>query len=166
MRSTKRFGRAGLVGLVLSSSLAACGADDGGHMDADEPVNCALETVDTYVVGLQKTGVNGMLDFRLMSATPPPPARGDSTWIVEIRSLNNGVVGAPVSNATAYVTPFMPKHAHPAISGEVTPTGNAGEYRMTGVNFWMPGVWETTIEVEATSSSSADSAVYTFCLPS
>jgi hypothetical protein len=46
------------------------------------------------------------------------------------------------------------------------PTANPGEYRMTGVNMWMAGVWETTIEVEATASSSADSAVYTFCLPS
>src|SRR5688572_2611158 len=153
-----------LLGLTLSP-LAACSADDGGH-DAEEPVNCALETADTFVVGLQKTGVNGMLDFRLMSATPNPPARGDNTWIVEIRSTNNGVVGAPISNATAYVTPFMPKHAHPAISGEVVPTANAGEYKLMGVNLWMPGVWETTIEVDATASSSADSAVYTFCLPS
>lgn len=154
-----------LLGLVLTSSLAACGADDGTADDANEPVNCALETTDTFVVGLQKTGINGMLDFRLMSATPTPPARGDNTWIVEIRSMNNGVVGAPISNATAYVTPFMPKHAHPAISGEVMPTANVGEYRMTGVNLWMPGVWETTIEVEATASSSADQVVYTFCLP-
>ena len=155
-----------LLGLALTSSLAACGADDGGHVDADEPVNCALATADTFVVGLQKTGVNGMLDFRLMSATPTPPARGDNTWIVEVRSMNNGVVGAPIANATAYVTPFMPKHGHQPISGEVMPTATPGEYRMTGVNLWMPGVWETTIEVEATASSSADSAVYTFCLPS
>jgi hypothetical protein len=154
-----------LLGLALSS-LAACGADDGGHHDADDPVNCALETADTFVAGLQKTGVNGMLDFRLMQATPTPPARGDNTWIVEVRSLNNGVVGSPISNATAYVTPFMPKHAHPAISGEVTPTANPGEYKMTGVNLWMPGVWETTIEIEATAASSADQVVYTFCLPS
>ena len=153
-----------LLGLVLSSSLAACGADDG-HSDAEEPVNCTLVTADQFVVGLQKTGVNGMLDFRLMSATPAPPARGDNTWIVEIRSSNNGVVGAPISNATAHVTPFMPKHGHPAISGEVTATATAGEYWLTGVNLWMPGVWETTVEVEATASSSADSAVYTFCLP-
>src|SRR5688572_27536861 len=121
-----------LLGLILSSSLAACSADDQ-HGDDEPPVNCALETADTFVVGLQKTGINGMLDFRLMSATPNPPARGDNTWIVEIRSTNNGVVGAPISNATAYVTPFMPKHAHPAISGEVEATANAGEYRMTGV---------------------------------
>jgi hypothetical protein len=154
-----------ILGLALTSSLAACGADDGTGGGDDAPVNCALETADTYVAGLQKTGVNGMLDFRLMSSDPTPPGRGDNTWIVSVRSMNNGVVGAPISNATAYVTPFMPKHAHPAISGEVTPTANAGEYRMTGVNLWMPGVWETTIEVDATAASSADSVVYTFCLP-
>ncbi|MBA3453931.1 MAG: hypothetical protein H0T42_12625, partial [Deltaproteobacteria bacterium] len=88
------------LGLVLASSLTACSGDDGGHDDAEEPVNCALETADTFVAGLQKTGVNGMLDFRLMAATPTPPARGDNTWIVEIRSLTNGVVGAPIANAT------------------------------------------------------------------
>ena len=157
-----------LLGLVVAPalSLIACGADDGHHMDADDPVNCALETTDTFVAGLQKTGVGGKLDFRLMQATPTPPSRGDNTWIVEVRSLNNGVVGSPISNATSYVTPFMPKHAHPAISGEVTPTANPGGYRMTGVNLWMPGVWETTIEVEATTASGADQVVYAFCLPS
>src|SRR5665647_1652997 len=155
-----------LLGLVLTASLAACGADDGTTGD-DAPVNCALETsADQFVVGLQKTGINGMLDFRLMSATPAPPARGDNEWILQVRAMTSGVVGAPISNATIYVTPFMPKHQHGSpVDAEVTPMPTVGEYKLSPVNLWMPGLWETTIEVDATASSSADSVVYKFCLP-
>lgn len=41
-----------------------------GHGDDEEMVNCAVETADEFVVGLQKTGT--VLDVRLMSATPAP----------------------------------------------------------------------------------------------
>lgn len=155
-----------LLGLVLTSSLAACSGDHGSG-DDEEPVNCALETTaDQFVVGLEKTGANGMLDFQLMSATPAPPARGDNEWILQVRSMNNGVVGAPISNATIYVTPFMPKHGHSSpVDAVVTPMPTVGEYKLSPVNLWMPGLWETTIEVDATPSSSADNVVYRFCLP-
>jgi len=158
--------RTQMFGLVLVSSLAACGADDG-HGGDDDPVNCALETTaDEFVVGLQKPGINGLIDFKLMSATPAPPARGDNTWVMQVSSMNNGVVGAPIANATVYVTPFMPKHQHGSpIDTEVTAMPTAGQYELSPVNLWMPGLWETTIEVDATSSSGADSVIYRFCIP-
>ncbi len=155
-----------LLAIAMTSSLAACGADDG-HGDDDAPVNCALETTaDEFVVGLQKPGVNGMLDFKLMSATPAPPARGDNTWVLQVNSMTNGVVGAPISGATVYVTPFMPKHQHGSpVDTEVRAMPAAGQYELSPVNLWMPGLWETTIEVDATVSSGADSVIYKFCLP-
>ncbi|HUS30383.1 MAG TPA: FixH family protein [Kofleriaceae bacterium] len=140
--------------------LAACGGDDGEGDDVD----CTMVTgADTFVVGLEKHGTGGTLDFKLMSATPSPPARGDNNWVVQINSMASGVVGAPVDGAMLQVTPFMPAHQHGSpIAVTIAPGTNAGEYNLTPVNLWMPGVWETTIR--ATSGSTTDSAVYKFCI--
>src|SRR5512134_1567505 len=135
--STMRFG------LVLLG-LAACGTDDGGDDAMD--VDCATVTdVDTFVVGLDKPGKSGVYDFKLMSATPAPPARGNNTWVVQVNALNAGVVGAPVDGATIKVTPFMPAHQHgTGVPVEILPMTEAGQYQLSPVNLWMQGVWETT----------------------
>jgi hypothetical protein len=151
---------------VLAPSFAACGAVDGGHDADDGVVNCAVETTaDEFVVGLEKAGATGRLNFQLMSATPAPPARGDNEWVLQVSALTNGVVGAPVSGATMFVTPFMPKHQHGTpIDVVIEAMPAAGQYKLSPVNLWMPGLWETEIEVTA-SSSGTDSAVYRFCIP-
>ena len=140
--------------------LAACGGDDGDTTDVD----CTKVTgADTFVVGLEKQGAETSMDFKLMSATPAPPARGDNTWVVQINTMASGVVGAPIDGAMLQVTPFMPAHQHGSpIMVQITPGTTAGEYNLSPVNLWMPGVWETTIR--ATSSSTTDSAVYRFCI--
>ena len=141
------------VGLV-----AACGGDDG---TGDDPVDCSKVTgADTFVVGLQKTGTS--LDFKMMSATPAPPARGDNTWQVQVASVSSGVIGAPVDGAMLQVTPFMPAHQHGSpIQVQITAEAN-GMYTLAPVNLWMPGVWETTIR--ATTTSASESVVYRFCI--
>jgi hypothetical protein len=146
---------------VLFSALAACGTDDGG----DDEVDCSTVTgTDTFVVGLEKPGVGGNLDFQLMSADPAPPARDDNTWTVQLNSMAAGVVGAPIDGATLTATPFMPSHQHGSpIRAQITPVpGQAGQYTISPVNMWMPGVWETTIK--ATSGDTTDTAVYRFCI--
>jgi hypothetical protein len=138
--------------------LAACGADDGEEPDVD----CTKVTgADTFVVGLQKTGQGGALDFKLMSSTPAPPARGDNTWVVQINSTASGA--APLEGAQLQVTPFMPAHQHGSpIQVQVAAMPDAGQYKLEPVNLWMPGVWETTIR--ATAGATTDSAVYKFCI--
>lgn len=139
--------------------LAAACADDH-HGGEDDPVNCAKETADEFVVGLQKTGT--VLDVRLMSATPAPPNRGDNEWIIQVKTVSGA---APVTGATIDVTPFMPKHQHGTpVDTEIEAMPSAGEYKLKNVNLWMPGVWETTIEMS--SSSGTDQVVYRFCIPS
>ena len=152
-----------MVGGLLPLALVAC---SGGHGDDhDDDVDCTVEVVDDFVVGLRKAGEAGRLDFELRSATPAPPSRGDNEWIMQISSLTDGVVGAPVTGATIYVTPFMPKHQHGTpVDAIITPMPTAGEYKLSPVNLWMPGVWETSIEVE--SASGTDVAVFKVCLPS
>jgi hypothetical protein len=150
--------RSSLLSAVLLS-LAACGGDD------TEEVDCETVTgTDTFVVGLDKPGAGGALDFQLMSAEPAPPARDDNSWIVQINSMASGVVGAPIDGATLAVTPFMPAHQHGSpIRAQITPVaGQPGQYAISPVNMWMPGVWETTIQ--ATSGDTTDKAVYRFCI--
>jgi hypothetical protein len=145
---------------IMLVGLAACGGPD-----EDVPVDCSKVTnVDTFVVGLEHPGMAGRYNFRLMSADPAPPARGDNTWVVQVNSLNAGVVGTPVTGATLRVTPFMPEHGHgTAVPIEITPMTEPGQYQATPVNMWMEGVWETTIR--ATVGADTDSAVFKFCLP-
>ncbi len=151
--------------LIALSLLAACGGS-GSSADADDGTyNCATETrADTFVVGLEKQGQAGALDFKLMSANPAPPARGDNEWILQINSMSAGVVGNPVSGATMTVTPFMPDHQHGTpIPVKVTAMPDAGQYKLSPVNLWMPGLWQTTITV---TQGGSDKVVYSFCIPS
>jgi hypothetical protein len=139
--------------------LAACGTDSG---DDGMEVDCTMVTgADTFTVGLEKMGQGGTLDFKLLSATPSPPARGDNSWVVQINQTASGA--APLEGAQLQVTPFMPAHQHGSpIMVQITPMPDAGQYKLEPVNLWMPGVWETTIR--ASAGSSTDSAVYKFCI--
>ncbi|MEP6860887.1 MAG: FixH family protein [Deltaproteobacteria bacterium] len=150
-----------LAFVAISMFAAACGG--GGDTGADAAIDCStVGGVDTFTVGLEKAGVGGMVDFKLMSIDPAPVVRGNNTWIVQVDSMSSGVVGSPMDGATLSAVPFMPAHQHGSpITATVMPTGNPGEYTMGPINLWMPGVWETTISVK---SPTADRAVYSFCV--
>jgi hypothetical protein len=154
--------------ILCLGGLAACGASNSGA-DADPGVDCSTITgTDTFVVGpngLHHTGINGAVDFKMISATPAPPARDDNTWIIQLNSMSSGVVGNTIDGASITATPFMPAHQHGTPKQViVTPTSTSGQYQLAPVNMWMPGVWETTISV--TSGAPSDSAVFRFCIPS
>ena len=141
--------------------LAGCPASG----DDEELVDCATVTDDdTFVVGLEKMGMGGTIDFKLMSITPAPPARGDNDWIVQLNAVASGVVGAPIDGATLKVTPFMPKHGHESgVTALITAAAEPGQYKLSPVNFSMNGVWEVTIR--GTTTTTTDSAIYKFCIP-
>lgn len=147
---------------LLLAVASACGTD-GDDTTMDE-VDCTKVAADTFVVGLEKVGQNGALDFQMMSATPAPPARGFNTWVFQINAMSSGVVGAPVDGATLTVIPFMPAHQHDAgVTVEITPMADPGQYKLEPVNLWMKGVWETTIR--AVNGPTTDTVVYKFCIP-
>jgi hypothetical protein len=148
-----------VVVLALACFAAACADDDP---PPDDTVDCAAVTdADEFVIGLQKQGARGALTFTIMSGDPAPPVRGDNTWVIELTASSTPVAGAFVS-----VVPFMPAHGHGAGKFvEVTEsTQELGQYELSPVNLWMPGVWETTIAV--TSASGDDDVVFRFCIPS
>lgn len=153
-----------IAALGLSSLTAACG---GGTTSGDDeqPVNCATETRgDAFHTDLEKMGEGSKVDFTLVSADPAPPMRDDNAWIIRLNSVTGGVAGDPMTGATIRVTPYMPDHQHVSpTTVTITAMPEAGQYKLDPVNFWMPGLWETTISV--TSGDTTDKAVYRFCIP-
>lgn len=154
-----------LLRLAILAPLAACSGGHDGHADASESVNCALETTaDDFVIGLAKVGDAGVLRFELMSLTPAPPARGDNEWVLQVTAPAGNPTGSPVAGATIFVTPFMPKHQHGTpIIPVIEPMTTAGQYKISRVNLWMPGLWETSVEVS--SASGDDATVFRVCIP-
>ena len=163
-----------LLALSTSAALAACHTSSGNTTDG--PVlsyNCAADDrAQTYVAGLEVMGTSGKMTFKLMDASPAPPARGNNTWSVQVNAA--GSAGAPVTDlgtsgqmvpmATFSATPYMPDHGHGTpIEVQITNQGS-GMYQLTPVNLWMPGYWVTTLVVDSPSVGS-DTAVYKFCLP-
>lgn len=160
--------RAIVLALGLTAATAACAGHGGTTADADNGTyNCATETrADTFVVGLEKKGAQSAVDFKLMTATPSPPVRGDNAWVVQVNQMAGGVVGAPMTGATLTVTPYMPDHQHSTPKDVVVTAMGAGQYKLSPVNMWMPGLWQTTIQVApAAGGGAGDSAVYSFCIP-
>lgn len=147
--------------LGIGIGLAGCG-DDGhshDHGDADTAVDCSNEPrADTFVIGLEKQGTNG-ITVRIEDAVPLPPARNDNTWKFTVLDGTT-----PLDGATVDVKPFMPDHGHGTTVNEVvTPTGTAGEYEATPINLWMPGYWEVEIDVD--TGSKTDSVMFKVCVP-
>lgn len=151
--------------IVLSVGITAVAGCHGGDVppDADEALACINSgRGETYVVGLEHQGMAGALDFKLMSATPAPPGFNDNTWIIQINSMAGGVVGSPAAGASITVTPFMPDHQHGTLKVKVEAMPDAGQYKLTPINMWMPGLWETTIDAQVGAIS--DRVVFKFCI--
>ncbi len=127
------------------AALSACGGSDN-HDGPDADVawsNCAGDTrPETYTLGLDDGAENGLVDFKLVSANPAPPARGDNTWLVQLDTMLDSSDAGALDGASLVVTPYMPDHQHGTpITVEVADQGS-GVYQLTPVNLWMPGYWE------------------------
>src|SRR5271170_7338969 len=86
------------LGCWLPGLLLGCGmSNDGPPPTPPVTYNCAADTRgETFVPGLQAVGDNKIFNFRLLSVDPSPPSRGNNTWVVEIDSMMDDVVGSPV----------------------------------------------------------------------
>lgn len=146
------------AGLSAFVPLAGCGDDH--HSETMPSANSCGMPADTFSVGMKKATAAGKMNVMLMSATPNPPTKGDNTWMIHVTDA----AGMAVDGATIKVTPFMPEHGHgSSIDVMVTPKGSGGEYTLDPVNFSMPGVWETTMDI-TTSTGDTDSVKFSFCI--
>ncbi len=140
--------------------LGGCGEDHHTLYTDGGTYNCELEDRDdTFLAGMAKSGTNGVT-VTLVSSTPTPPARGDNTFVLAIEHATTPATGAAVE-----VVPFMPDHRHGSpIPAVVSPGAGPGEYQVTPVNLWMPGLWEITVKT-VPAGGTQDLVAFRFCIP-
>ncbi len=157
----------GLRVLACMSALAfaGCPADNAasGGVDASTlpdagVVSCTDDPLaEMYLPDMQKTGTHGVLKFALVQSEPGPPIKGNNTWTMKLTDLS----GAPVTDATFKVKPFMPYHGHgTSVVPTVTPKGDS--YEIGPLYLYMRGIWQVTLDAKTASKS--DSAVFSFCV--
>jgi hypothetical protein len=144
------------LALVLFAGACDDGMNDPGPDDT--PRGCAAETrADTYALGMAKQGMHAQVAF--VDASPAPPERGDNTWRVAISKD-----GAPQDDVAIEVEPYMPDHMHgSSIAAHVMPTDVAGEYVITPVNMFMPGLWQVTLYLTLPDGTE-DLVEFDFCV--
>lgn len=146
--------------LATLSLLAGC---DHSHSHSDAST-CANETrADAYSPGLEKTSASGNLIVRLIDSQPAPPQKGDNTFTLLLKDR----AGTPLTGASLDVTPYMPDHGHgtpiKAQSSELQ--SPAGQYRVTPINLFMPGLWQVTVTTTSpTVPQTRESAMFSFCV--
>lgn len=157
--------------MTLLALLVACTGptDDSGNpadSNADSEVTdiCGDTAVfDAWSAGMEKPGDAGSYMLAIVDAAPAPPDKGDNTWTLHVATAG----GAPVTDATVIITPFMPAHGHGTNPATVptTATSTPGDYQSDPFNLFMGGEWQLTVTATAAGTGS-DSATFTFCIES
>jgi hypothetical protein len=147
---------------LLALPLAACTSGTGGA--GGSTVATSLCDTDpramTYAVGLSQTVMDGTMKVSFVDAMPAPPAESLNEWTVQLTDGN----GDPVSGATITVKPWMPDMGHgSSVTPQVTPMTTAGEYQVSLIDLFMPGIWTNTFTI-TTASEPVTTAVFTFCI--
>ena len=132
-------------------------ATDASATDAAS--ECDLQfNQDAIGPGLTKPGAGGALTFVVVSADPIPPGVGYNTWVVKVLDS----AGQPVTDATfPLIKTWMPLHGHPSSIVPTSTNNGDGTYTLK-LYLFMPGLWQITPHVQ--TGSTADSAVFTFCV--
>ncbi|HVY25308.1 MAG TPA: FixH family protein [Polyangiaceae bacterium] len=154
-----------LVTLFAPLGLAGCGGGDASTAEASQHEvdvsACAADPrTSSYQANMSQKSQNEAFSLKLQKSDPAPPAKGDNTWQIQLVDAH----GAPVNDATIDVVPFMPDHGHgTSIHPLVTPDGSGkGQYAISRINLWMPGLWQVTLHVAA--DGAADDIVLGFCI--
>jgi hypothetical protein len=112
-----------------------------------------------YQPNLKVAGNSHNLTFVVTEATPTPPAGGKNAWTVQVLSAS----GAPASSYTLTATPYMPDHAHgPATAPTVQVQGD--KYLISNIDFFMGGVWRTTLTAKDAQGNIVDAANVFLCI--
>jgi hypothetical protein len=156
--SVRKLARAALV---LAAAACTSRSGDDTPDTGPAPALCATDRrAQTFTPGMVQSGTNGKIATRLLSINPNPVDKGNNEWIIEVDDAKSG---APIDNLTITVTPFMPDHGHgSSIKPTVTPKGR-GQYDITLLNLFMPGIWTITFSM-LLPGDGTDAATYTFCV--
>ena len=149
---------------ATSQSESTGAPDAGGTLDAGADgatISCANDPrAQPFVPNFTVAGAAGLFTFTITSASPTPPAVGDvNTWTLKITDAT----GAPVTDATfSMIKTWMPEHGHGSPLAVAAASNGDGTYAVTSLDFFMTGLWQVTFY--ATSGSTSDSGMFSFCL--
>jgi hypothetical protein len=129
----------------------------------DPPVNpgiCGDHEFDEIELGLKITSELGNFEFELMKMLPLEPGEGFNNWdlsVVDLREAGDGVRDDLVLS----FQPYMPDHDHgPAAT---TGTFEDGLYLTGNMDFFMPGYWQVTVDIDD-GTESPDTLFYDLCI--
>lgn len=166
------FGRLTVM-VALLGGMSACKKNDQAQQDpsasttapasarADLTASCESDgRVQKYAPGLKVAGNSHNLTFVVTAAEPTLPAGGKNKWTVQILSA----AGAPTTEYTLTAAPYMPDHAHgPSAGPEVKAQGQ--NYEVSNIDFFMGGVWRTTLTAKDAKGAIVDAANVFLCIP-
>jgi hypothetical protein len=111
-------------------------------------------------VGAPQLSENGHFLVSYRAAAPPITLNTTHTWLLDVQTPE----GAPVSATRITVTGGMPAHNHGLpTQPQVIATDKAGEYKIEGMRFQMPGEWTVTVTINA--GDLTDQVTLPFVLP-
>ena len=92
----------------------------------------------------------GLYSVSFDSALDPIEINRIHSWLLHIETVD----GQSLQNAEISVDGGMPAHAH-GLPTQPRVVANIGEgnYRLEGMRFHMPGIWEITITIEANGTT-------------
>jgi len=157
-----------LTVLLTALLVAGCGGANGESAPtaADEPSGQEMAGMEMASTGEKSpaalppvTSEQGLFVVQATSQLDPLAINQLHAWILHVETPD----GQPVEGATITVDGGMPAHNHglptePQVTEEL---GN-GDYRLEGMKFSMPGLWE--IRVTITAGGKTDTAVLTLTL--
>jgi hypothetical protein len=154
------------AGVVVACSSPRSSGEGLGDAGGDGGAACTASTpelsskLETYDPGMAQWGGSKVLRFLLLDSSPAPVSAGSSlSWTIQVMDAS----GKPVSGASfTKIHPWMPVHGHGTSEVMVSAGSKPGTYVLQPLYFYMPGVWETDITVQA--GSQTDSTSYYFCM--
>lgn len=145
-----------LVLTLFSLPLSGCAAPAPSTMENQaHDVATRPAQIDTAATQMSEQGL-----YRVSYIADAEPILINKlhTWTVKVATPD----GQPVVGANVSVDGGMPEHNHGMPTRpQVTPAG-AGDYRVEGMKFQMPGWWTVTVVIEAEGQQ--DSATFNLLL--
>lgn len=153
--------------LLAIVALAACGPDSssgtGGGGSTTTGTGSSVCATDpramAYAVGISQASADGKVKIAFADAMPAPPAKGANVWTITLTDAAQ----MPIDGATIDVKPFMPDHGHGSSATPVVTGKGSGNYEVTNLQLFMPGIWQITFTVTP-AGGVAESVVFTFCV--
>jgi hypothetical protein len=153
------------LSISMLGAFAACGHQSS--QDAGQTVDCvgipvspgASQLVPAYAPNMVSSSSDGEVKITLVEANPAPPIVPFNSWTIKVADVS----GVPLANlGITSPLPYMPYHGHsssqlPLVSAQ----GSDGTYSVTNLDFFMPGVWQTTFNVP---HGTGETVYFYFCV--